>query len=152
MMQIANNPSEEEDMTGGKIAIQIARSTLAIIVGELLLYAGTWFVQEAIFGHVTYSDAASTLIGAGLLTPLAAVLAGFAVALIAGIRPYLHLIPMCGLILVETIFLFMRGIVDGPLWFETSAGLSLIGAALAGAYLWSRFVDRRGRIEYGELA
>ena len=38
------------------IAIQAARSIVAIIVGEIVLYSGTWFVQEIIFGHVTYNS------------------------------------------------------------------------------------------------
>ena len=130
-------------MTNRQIAVQVVRSTAAIIVGEVLLYAGTWLVQEPIFGHVTYSDNLATLIGAGLLTPVAALVAGFAVALIAGVRPYLHLLPMCALIVVETIYLFSRGLVDGPLWFEASAGLSLILGALAGAWLWRRLLAAR---------
>jgi hypothetical protein len=138
-------------MTNGQIAGQVVRSTAAIIVGEVLLYAGTWLVQEPIFGHVTYSDNLATLIGAGLLTPVAALIAGFAVALIAGVRPYLHLVPMCALIVVETIYLFSRGLVDGPLWFEASAALSLILGALAGAWLWRRVVAPRP-VELGELA
>jgi hypothetical protein len=138
-------------MTNGQIAIQVVRSTVAILVGEILLYAGTWLVQEKIFGHVTYSDSAATLVGAGLLTPLAAVVAGFAIAFIAGVRPYLHLVPMGALIVAETAFLYSRGLVDGPIWFEASAGLSLILGAILGAYLWSRFVAARP-VEYGELA
>ena len=138
-------------MTKGQIAVQTVRSIAAIIVGEVILYAGTWFVQERIFHHVTYSDSAVTLFGAGLLTPVAAVVAGFAVALIAGTRPYLHLVPMCALIVAETAYLYSRGLVDGPIWFEVSAGLSLIIGALAGAYCWSRFVASR-RVQYGELA
>ena len=79
------------------------------------------------------------------------VVAGFAVALIAGTRPYLHLVPMCALIVAETAYLYSRGLVDGPIWFEVSAGLSLIIGALAGAYCWSRFITSR-RVQYGELA
>ena len=120
-------------MENRRIAIQIMRSVLAIVVGEIVLYAGTWFVQEWIFGHVTYSDSLPTLVGAGLLTPIAAVGAGFAVALIAGTRPYLHLVPMCSLIIAETGYLYSRGLVDGPIWFEASAGLSLILGAIGGA-------------------
>ncbi|WP_156029705.1 hypothetical protein [Sphingomonas sp. URHD0057] len=135
-----------------KIAIQAARSIVAIIVGEIVLYAGTWFVQEVIFGHVDYSDTVPTLIGAGLLTPLAAVAAGFAIALIAGVRPYLHILPMCMLVAIETVYLFSRGLVDGPLWFETGAGLSLILGAIAGAFLWTRVADRRQLTRYAELA
>ena len=149
------DPSEEvriHSMTKGKIAIQVLRSTLAIIVGELVLYAGTWFVQEPVFGHVTYSDSVPTLIGAGLLTPLAAVVAGFAVAFIAGTRPNLHLVPMCALIVAETAFLYSRGLVDGPIWFEASAGLSLILGAIGGAYLWRYFLSANYPIQHGRLA
>jgi hypothetical protein len=139
-------------MTKGQTAVQVARSAVAIIVGEVLLYAGTYFVQEDIFGHVTYSDNAPTLVGAGLLTPVAAVVAGFAIALIAGIRPYIHVVPLCALVIAETAFLFSRGLVDGPVWFEASAGLSLILGAIVGAYLWSRLVRTPAPIRNGVLA
>ena len=138
-------------MTNRQIAVQTLRSTAAIIVGEILLYSGTWFVQERIFHHVTYSDDVGILVGAGLLTPIAAVVAGFAVAAIAATRPYLHLVPMCTLIIAETAYLYSRGLVDGPIWFEVSAGLSLIVGALLGAFLWARFVAAR-TVQHGELA
>ena len=128
-------------MTKREITIQVLRSAFAILIGEIALIVGTWFVQEQIFGHVTFGDGVPKLIGAGLLTPLAAVCAGFAVAVIAGMRPYLHLIPMCALIVVETGLLYSRGLVDGPLWFEASAGHSLIIGAIAGAYLWRRILS-----------
>ena len=139
-------------MTKRQIIIQVLRSAFAIIIGEIALIAGTWFVQEQIFGHVTFSDGLPTLIGAGLLTPLAAVGAGFAVAVIAGIRPYLHLSPMCALIVVETGFLYSRGRVEGPLWFEASAGLSLIIGALAGVFLWRHIVSATHVLRQSESA
>jgi hypothetical protein len=71
------------------------------------------------------------------------VVAGFAVAAIGGVRPYLHLVPMCGLVALETAFLYSRGLVDGPIWFEASAGLSLIIGAVAGAYIWTRLTAGR---------
>lgn len=128
-------------MNNSRIALQVARSGVAIILGEVLLYAGTWLVQERLFGHVTYSDTVPTLIGAGILTPLAAVIAGFVVALIAGTRPYLHLAPMSALIIAETGYLYSRGLVDGPFWFEASAGAALILGAVLGAFLWLHLVN-----------
>jgi hypothetical protein len=83
---------------------------------------------------------------------VAAAVAGFAIALIAGTRPYLHLIPMCALIVAETAYLYSRGLVDGPIWFEASAGLSLILGAVAGAYLWNHLIGRRNEIVHGVLA
>jgi hypothetical protein len=58
---------------------------------------------------------------------------------------------MCVLIAAETAFLYSRGLVDGPIWFEAGAGLSLILGSLFGAFLWSRFVAGR-TVQYGELA
>ena len=78
---------------------------------------------------------------AGILTPLAAVIAGFVVALIAGTRPYLHLVPMSALIIAETGYLYSRGLVDGPIWFEASAGAALILGAGLGAFLWLHLVN-----------
>src|SRR5437764_6277343 len=135
---VGQDLAEGHAMTNRQISVQTLRSTAAIIVGEVLLYSGTWFVQERIFHHVTYSDDVGILVGAGLLTPIAAVVAGFAVAAIAATRPYLHLVPMCTLIIAETAYLYSRGLVDGPIWFGGCAGLPSIVGALRGAVLTVR--------------
>ena len=59
---------------------------------------------------------------------------------------------MCSLIIAETGYLYSRGLVDGPIWFEASAGLSLILGAIGGAYIWCCFVATNDPQTHAEVA
>ena len=74
---------------------------------------------------------------------MAAAVGAIVTVSIAGRRPWLHLIPMFGLIVVETTFLYTQGRVDGPLSFETAAGVSLIAGGAIGALFWQFLMKRR---------
>lgn len=114
----------------------VLRSVGAILCGYVALIVGTTVVQEAIFGGVSYqSSGRSTLIAAGVLTPLAGVLAGAVTGSIARARPAFHALPIAVAIAVETTVLYRTGRVDGPLWFEALAGAALAVAVLAGSVL-----------------
>ncbi len=123
-------------MDWGKLALRTGRSAAAIVIGYALFVVGAWVAQEAILGGVSFHDSLGTLILAGLLTPVSAVIGGLVTAALAGTRPFLHTVPMCLLITLETTYLFTTGKVDGPLWFEASAGASLVVGALIGVWLW----------------
>jgi hypothetical protein len=117
----------------------IFRSALALILGYFVLVLASTVVQETIFHGVSYQRSSlSVLIGAGLLTPLSGVLAGLVTSAVAGRAFFLHVIPICIWICGETTVLYLRGIVDGPLWFEGGAGLALILGCAAGAAIWQR--------------
>lgn len=120
----------------------IGRSIAGIVFGYITFVLGAWVVQEAILGGVSYYDNLSTLVLAGLLTPISAAIGAIVTIEIAGRRPWLHLIPMFVLITVETTFLYNRGLVDGPLWFEAAAGASLIAGAIVGILIWARIRPR----------
>lgn len=121
----------------------IARSIIGIVVGYIVFVLGAWFVQETLLGGVSYYDDLVTLALAGLLTPVAAAIGAVVTAAIAGRRPWLHIVPMATLIAIETGYLYSKGLVDGPLWFEAAAGASLIAGAAAGVIIW-QFATRRG--------
>lgn len=131
---------------GGAIAGQIGRSLLAIVAGYLLLILISTFIQETLLGGVSYRDSSRTIVvTAGILTPLAGVVAGFATALIAGRWPFAHALPMSLAIVTETTVLFRSGLVDGPLWFEALAGGTLIAGVLAGAWRYRQLRLRSDR-------
>lgn len=112
------------------------RSVGAVLAGYVTLIIATTFVQETLLGGVSYqSSGRSTLVAAGLLTPIAGVLAGAATGAIARHRPVLHTLPIAIAIGVETTMLYRTGRVDGPLWFETLAGGMLAAAVIFGSLL-----------------
>lgn len=117
----------------------IFRSVVAVILGLIVLLVASTIVQEGIFHGVSFKRSSlPVLIGAGLLTPLSAVLAGLVTSAIAGRAFFIHIVPMCIWICVETTVLYLRQIVDGPLWFEGGAALALILGCVAGAAIWQR--------------
>jgi hypothetical protein len=121
----------------------IVRSVAGILIGYVIFVLGAWFVQEVLLGGVSYYDDLTTIVMAGLLTPVSAAIGAVVTAAIAGRRPWLHIMPMVLLIAIETSFLYSKGLVDGPLWFEAAAGSSLIAGAAAGVLVW-QLAMRRG--------
>ena len=49
---------------------------------------------------------------------------------------------LCGLIAVETAYLYSTQRVDGPLWFEAGAAAALILAVCAATWLCERYATR----------
>lgn len=121
----------------------IVRSIAGIVIGYVVFVLGAWFVQENLLGGISYHDDLKTIVLAGILTPVSAAVGAITTAGIAGRRPWLHIIPMATLIMIETSFLYSRGLVDSPLWFEAAAGSSLIAGAAAGVIAW-QLATRRG--------
>ena len=127
--------------------VKAARSVAGIVIGYLVFVAGAWLIQELMLGGVGYHDSLNTIALAGILTPMAAAAGAIVTVSIAGRHPWLHLIPMFTLIVVETTYLYTQGRVDGPLWFETAAGASLIAGGVIGAVIWRLLSERRERPE-----
>ena len=127
--------------------VKAARSVAGVVIGYLVFVAGAWFIQEVMLGGVGYHDSLNTIALAGVLTPMAAAAGAIVTMSIAGRHPWLHLMPMFTLIVVETTYLYTQGRVDGPLWFETSAGASLIAGGVIGTLIWQRLLERRERPE-----
>lgn len=121
----------------------VTRSVVGILIGYLVFVLGAWLVQEPLLGGVSYADSLGVLAAAAILTPASAVIGAMTTVAIAGHRPYHHIVPMCLLIIIETTYLYRTGRVDGPLWFESAAGGSLVIGAIVGAWLWSRWEKRK---------
>lgn len=130
-------------MAGANSWAKATRSVAGIVIGYLIFVFGAWIIQEAILGGVSYHDDLTTIALAGVLTPMAAAVGAIVTVSIAARHPWLHLIPMFALIAAETTYLYTQGRVDGPLWFETAAGASLIAGGMMGAVLWQLLLKRR---------
>jgi hypothetical protein len=131
----------------GSICLQALRSVGGIVLGYVTLVLASTFVQQTMFGGVSFHQSpASTLVLAGLLTPVAAVLAGLVTAVVAGRAPIWHVVPMCLAVCAETTFLYTTHKADGPLWFEGGAGIALVVGALVGAWAWKYFAIARSRV------
>ena len=121
---------------------QLIRGTLAVICGYVVLVLLATLVQEFWLGGVSYRNSSNTtLVLAGIFTPLSAVIAGFVTASIARRWLIAHALPVCLAIAVETTYLYRTGRVDGPLWFEALAGASLIVGVLLGMWIWRRIAS-----------
>jgi hypothetical protein len=118
------------------------RSILAIVAAYATLAIASTLVQETLLGGVSYINSPiSILVLAGFLTPLCAVVSGGVAALVAGRLPYRHASVIALLVAMETAYLYTRHLVDGPFWFEASAGGALILGLYAGAYLAQKRVS-----------
>jgi hypothetical protein len=117
---------------------------LIVIVGYAILALTSTLVQETLLGGVSYQNSPTgTLIIAGVLTPLCAVVSGMFIGAAAPARWLVLATVMSGLILLETSVLFIKRIVDGPLWFEAGAGLALVAGVFAGSMLVTRLLPKR---------
>lgn len=117
---------------------------LGAIVGYVTLALTSTLVQEVWLGGVSYRDSGRlVLVLAGIFTPLCAFAGGLAGALVAGRSRWLAAAILCGLISVETTYLYTTQRVDGPLWFEAGAAAALILAVCAATWLSGRYVARR---------
>lgn len=115
---------------------KIVRIILAILVGEIALALFTTIAQEVVFDGISFSSSPlSHLIIGGLLTVLAAVLAGVVARLIS--KNYYPVVPaiISLFIILETIWLITQVKTGDPVWFDIIAGLSLVGGIWGGYVL-----------------
>lgn len=122
--------------------MSVLRSFVAIVLGYVTMVACAWFAQEVMFPGVKWGSPAGPLFALGFCTATLAGLGGVVTAVVAPRRPYLHLLPMAALITLETSYLYARGVVRGPLWFEATAGASLIAGTFIAAWLWMALKPR----------
>jgi archaellum biogenesis protein FlaJ (TadC family) len=122
---------------GAHLAVTIARSIGGMIAGYGIFVIGT-IVARLPFEPLSYGQSsAPKLLVAALVVPWSGALGGIVTAMIVPMRPILHIIPAMFLIALESSWFYITGRVDGPLWFEVGAALSLILGFPIGAALWS---------------
>src|SRR4029079_9910069 len=114
---------------------------LGAIAGYVTLALTSTLVQEVWLGGVSYLDSARlVLVLAGIFTPLCACAGRLVCALCAARSRWRAAGILCGLISVETTYLYVTQRVDGPLWFEAGAAAALILAVCAATWLCGRYV------------
>ena len=117
---------------------------LGAIAGYVTLALTSTLVQEVWLGGVSYRESERlVLVLAGIFTPLRAFAGGLVSALVAGRSRWLAAAILCGLIMVETTYLYTTQRVDGPLWFEAGAAAALILALCVATWLSAHYVARR---------
>jgi hypothetical protein len=117
---------------------------LGAIAGYVTLALTSTLVQEVWLGGVSYRESERlVLVLAGIFTPLCAFAGGLVSALVAGRSRWLAAAILCGLIMVETTYLYTTQRVDGPLWFEAGAAAALILALCVATWLSAHYVARR---------
>ena len=117
---------------------------IALICGYAVLAALSTLVQETWLHGVSYKRSTlNVLLLAGLFTPLCGIPSGFVAALIGRRAPLAHGMALCAIVAIETTYLYVRHAVDGPLWFEASAGASVGAGVVLGAWICRRWLQRR---------
>ncbi|MFZ1806084.1 MAG: hypothetical protein WAU36_02625 [Cyclobacteriaceae bacterium] len=123
-------------MTSRKVSI--GKTVLAIVLGEIALVLLTTVAQEVIYDGISYrSSSLPDIIIGGMLTVLAAVLAGVVASFIGGKENHRPHGFISLLIIMEMTYLISSGLTKDPLWFDILAGLSLV------AGVWIGFLIRR---------
>lgn len=114
---------------------------LAAILGEIALILLTTVAQEVMFDGIDYyTSPLSDIFFGGLATFIAAVLAGMVAAIpVKGISGMPHLIISI-IIVLETAYLMISGVLNGPVWFDLLASCSLIIGVWAGHYASRGFI------------
>ena len=93
-------------------------------------------VQETWLHGVSYHKSSlRDLILAGTFTPACGVLGGLVAGIVGRAAPLTHGLSLSAIIGAETIYLITTHRVDGPVWFEASAGAALSGAAALGSWI-----------------
>lgn len=116
---------------------------VSLVVGYGTMVILITLVQEGLFGGVSYSSTPlPQLAVAGLLTVGSAVVGGAVAARIFGPPWFPPAGLMCGLVTLETSYLIKTGVLTDPLWFDVSAGISLVVGILVGAYVTRKWQDR----------
>lgn len=116
--------------------LRVGRSVSAVLVGYLLMGGLITLVQETWFGGVSYTKSTTgVLVTAGFFTFLAAVVGGYAAGWIAGRGAMLHGLAMSCIVVVESSWLIGSGRTWDPVWFDVTAGSSLIAGILLGSWL-----------------
>ncbi|NND33030.1 MAG: hypothetical protein HKN76_10600 [Saprospiraceae bacterium] len=110
---------------------QVFRLIIAVIIGEIILVLGTTFVQETIFGGISwYESGAFEILVGGFGSFLAAVVSGaVAYAVMKHVKAG-PVVILSFLVVVETVWLISNEVTDGPLWFD------LLGSGTLIAGLW----------------
>ena len=122
---------------------RLSMGLLGALAGYITLALTSTLVQEVWLGGVSYRDSGPlVLLLASLFTPLCALVGGLVGALLAGQSRWLAAATLCGLIAVESTYLYITERVDGPLWFEAGAAAALILAVCAATWLTARYVAR----------
>ncbi len=124
--------------------VKIIRSVLAVIGGYAVIVLAAALAQDALYGGVSYTGSSfSTLAIAGTLTAAGTVLAGAALASIAGRGANLHGAVLAAWLVFETTFLAATGVTDNPIWLDVLTGGSLIAALFLGVHIYKSRSGRR---------
>ncbi len=124
--------------------LRVLRTVIAVVVGYAVMVILITLVQETWLGGVSYRESPrSVLAMAGFFTFLSAAIGGAVGTWLSGSAKLVAGFVMAGLVVVETTVLLSTGGLDGPLWFDLLAALSLIIGILLGAAFFGRLKSRR---------
>ena len=119
------------------------RRLFAIVAGYAVMAILITLVQEGIFGGISFGRSSpAVLLWAGVMTFISAGVGGFVASWVAGQGVRWPALVMAMLVVAETAVLTATAELEGPVWFDMLAAISLIVGILAGSETCARFKMR----------
>ena len=116
-----------------KAIVSVVRSVLAVVLGFVVISAGTLLTFNGIVGQVSVASPVSQLLAGTVGAVLSGLAGGIVAGLIAPRAPVLHALGIWIPIAIDTASIIARG--NGPVWFDLAGSGMLAMTALIGGAL-----------------
>jgi hypothetical protein len=116
------------------------RSVVAVVVGYLIVAAGTFLTFNVLVGQITVDSSTRQLILGTIGAVLSGMAGGIVAALVAPKLPFAHAAGVLILIAIDTASVLAKG--TGPAWFDLAGSSVLAISVLIGGWLIARRVRR----------
>ncbi len=130
-----------------KLSLQVLRSIAAVVVGYMVIVAGTTLAFEVWLGGVGYHESPPREL---LLASVAAVLSGlsggFVAAWLSNRKPFLHAVGVLAFLIADTTYVITSGISKEPLWFSLLSSLTLMVSTVLGGLIQRQLRQRRNTL------
>ena len=117
------------------------RSVAAVVVGYLVVAAGTILTFNVLVGQVTVASGPRELILGTIGAAISGLAGGFAAGLVAPRFPFAHAAGVLLFIAADTASVVLKS--GGPVWFDLAGSAVLAITVLIGGWLFARFGPRR---------
>ena len=114
-------------------AVSALRSLLAVILGYVVIAAGTVLTFNVLVGQVTVQSPLPQLVWGTIGAAISGLAGGIAAGLISPRAPVLHALGTWSLLALDTTFVVIQG--WGPIWFDIAGSSVLAICALAGGFV-----------------
>lgn len=127
-----------------KFSLQVLRSVAAVVVGYLVIVAGTTLAFEVWLGGVGYYESPpQELLLASVAAVISGLAGGFVAAWLSNRRPLLHAVGVLAFLIADTTYVLAYGISKEPVWFSLLSALTLMVSTVVGGLINRQLPRRR---------